>query len=63
MIFTLCATCNRVIFSWETPSMLEGLPPAVEWTHYVRCDIADPESGKHDAVPVRFLTDWTLDKA
>jgi len=40
--------------------MLPGLPPDTEWTHYVRCDLADPDSGVHDAVPARSIRDRIL---
>jgi hypothetical protein len=53
LTFTLCATCNKSIFSWETPSMLPGLPPDVEWTHFIRDE-------EHFAVPCKSIRDRIL---
>lgn len=53
MMMTLCATCHRAIFSWETPSAIEGLPPDIGWTHYVAAKYGD--FGEHKAVPCRFF--------
>lgn len=44
MILALCATCRKAIYSWETSSLIEGLPSEVSWSHYVRDD-------EHFAVP------------
>lgn len=53
MTVTLCGTCRKAIFSWETPSMLPGLPPDVEWTHFIRDE-------EHFAVPSRSIRDRRL---
>lgn len=45
---TLCAVCHRVIISWETPSMIEGMPPDVQWNHYMM--VTD-----HKAQPPKFV--------
>jgi hypothetical protein len=61
VILTLCGTCDRAIFSWETPSLIEGLPPEVEWSHYVPAQHG--ECGDHFAVPPRNWNKPRLDKA
>ncbi len=56
--FALCATCNLAIQSYETPSMLPGMTPDVEWVHVLRS--RDGECGDHFAVPCRSIRDRVL---
>jgi hypothetical protein len=53
VILALCATCRKAIFSWETPSLIDGLPSEILWTHYVRDD-------EHFAVPSESIRERFL---
>lgn len=43
--FALCGTCRKAVVSYETPSMLPGMPSEIVWIHFVL-------SGKHAAMPM-----------